>query len=146
MSSGGMIFDMGIDETKLRDLAKKHGIRPIVLYGSQAIGGATPESDFDVAVYLESAKVNKFYFDGYLDLLPELADALGAKGQKIDLVLLNSVNILLRYEITSKGQLLFGDLDQFAQYQAFAFRDYIDAKPLFDLEGELIHKRQTLIA
>lgn len=137
---------MNINLIKLEELAQAQGIKQIVLYGSQATGEASAESDFDVAVFLEPAKVPTFHFEGYLNLLVPLAQALGAADGKIDLVLLNTANILLRYEITSKGKLLFGDLDFFAQYQAFAFRDYIDAKPLFELENYLVVKRQALMS
>ena len=137
---------MNVEAIKLADLAKKHGIKHVVLYGSHALGNAKSDSDIDVAVYLEPDRLENFYFNGYLDLLPDFAKATGVKVEKIDLVLLNTANILLRYEITSKGELLFGDPDQFTQYQAFAFRDYLDAKSLFELESYLISKRQALIA
>lgn len=77
--------------------------------------------------------------------MENFSHVFNAKEDKIDLTDLDKVNILLRYDVTSGGKLLYGDENNYAQYRAFAFREYIDAKPLFRLEDYLINKRQRLI-
>lgn len=136
---------MQIDKQKLEKYAKEKGIKFVVLFGSQANGSPKKESDFDAAVFLKNEKDFFGDFDLYSDLLDNLSKILDINMDKLDLTDLAKANILLRYEITSKGKLLFGDEDDYAQYRTFAFRDYIDAKPLFDLEDLLIRKRQSLI-
>ena len=81
----------------------------------------------------------------YLDLLGNLSEILQIGTNQLDLTDLAKANILLRYETTSRGKLLYGDEDEYTEFKAFAFRDYIDAKPLFELEDILIKKRQELI-
>lgn len=136
---------MKISEQKLAEYAKQKDIKFIVLFGSQSVGAAGEQSDFDVAVFLKNEKDFFGDFDLYSDLLDNLSKILDINMDKLDLTDLAKANILLRYEITSKGELIFGNEDSYADYRAFAFRDYIDAKPLFDLEDLLIKKRQSLI-
>lgn len=138
--------DLPVDNNKLIELAQKLGLRFVILHGSRADNSAHDESDVDVAVYLEPGRLEHFGFSAYEAILNGLVDALGTAGiGKLDLVILNDTNILLRYEITQKGKLLYGNALTYLQYCAFAYRDYIDARPLFNLENALILKRQTLI-
>ena len=132
---------------QLKKFAQDNGIKCIVLFGSRAMNGRVAirmDSDFDIAV-LTMPEKNIKNFDDYGSVLSGLAKILGIPDHQIDLTNLNEANILLRYEITSKGKLLYGDADEYENYKGFAFRDYIDAKPLFDLENSLIHKRQAMI-
>ena len=117
----------------------------MIIHGSYATGTANDESDIDVATYFEPKQLIDFDFREHTKLLGELALAFKVSMEKIDLVVLNTANILLRYEVTSKGKLVCGDADAYAQYCAFAYRDYVDAKPLFDLESIMIRKRHALI-
>ena len=57
-----------------------------------------------------------------------------AGDEKIDLTDLNNANILLRYEITRNGVILFGNAQEYEEFKAFSFRDYIDAKSLLSLK------------
>ena len=133
------------DKKELEKYAEKSGIKFVVLYGSRAIGTSQKKSDFDVAVFLPGGRSIFDNMTVYSDLLESLRKVFNVGEDKIDLTDLRKANILLRYEITSRGELLYGDEDEYAQYQAFAFRDYIDAEPLFKLENSLIKKRQELI-
>lgn len=125
--------------------AEKYGIKFIILFGSQAKETSKKESDFDIAISLNDG--HSIFDDSklYSELLENFSHVFNVKEDKIDLTDLNSANILLRYDVASGGKLLYGDENNFAQYQAFAFREYIDAKPLFNLEDYLINKRQRLI-
>lgn len=136
---------MKIDKKQLNKLAKCIDARFIVLFGSRADKTFEEKSDFDVAIFLSGKSI----FENikiYSSLLERLSRIFKIEENKIDLTDLNGANILLRYEITSNGVLLYGDKDDYAQYQAFAFREYIDAKSLFALEDVLIRRRQQALA
>lgn len=138
---------MKIDEKtteKLGQFAKEAGIKFIVLFGSQTKGLVQKDSDFDIAV-LTAPEKNIKELDNYNNVLFGLSKILNIPDYKMDLTNLNSANILLRYEIASGGKLLYGNAEEYEEYKAFAFRDYIDAKSLFELENLLIYKRQTFI-
>lgn len=136
------MININSKKSQIEKLAKKREIKFVVLFGSQAKGVPRKNSDFDIAVYMD-----KFSdLDKYSDALFELAKIFGVSEDKIDLTDLKNADPLLRYEITSKGKLLYGDELDYLNLKAFSFRDYISAKHLMDLEYFLIKKKQKLFA
>lgn len=133
------------DREKLNNFAEKTGIRFAVLFGSQAGEKVAKESDFDIAVSLKNGQSIFEDLNKYSEMLENFAEILFAGDNKIDLTDLSNANILLRYEITSKGILLFGNAQDYEDFKAFSFRDYVDARPLFELEDAIIKKRQVFI-
>jgi len=134
-----------LNKEKLNNFAEKAGIKFAVLFGSQAIGNFADGSDFDIAV---SFKNSKSIFDDlgkYSELLENFAKIFSVSEDKIDLTDLSNANILLRYEITRNGVLLSGNAQYFEEFKAFSFRDYVDAKSLFELEDIIIKKRLSFI-
>ena len=133
------------DKEKLNNYAEKAGIKFVVLFGSRAVGNVADGSDFDIAV---SFKDGKSIFDDlgkYSEMLENFSKIFFAGDEKIDLTDLNNANILLRYEITRNGVILFGNAQEYEEFKAFSFRDYIDAKSLFELEDIIIKKRFLFI-
>jgi len=133
------------DKEKLNDFAKKADIKFAVLFGSRAVERVADESDFDLAVSLKDGKSVFDDMGKYSEMLENFAKIFSANEDKIDLTDLNNANILLRYEITKNGVLLFGDPQDYEELKSFSFRDYVDAKPLFDLEDKIIKKRLSFI-
>ncbi|MBI4686398.1 MAG: nucleotidyltransferase domain-containing protein [Nitrospirae bacterium] len=136
---------MKINRGKLDKTAAEKGIKFIILFGSHVAGRVRKDSDFDVAVLTEERKNIGKSLDYYNDILFFLSDALDIPDYKLDLTNLNNSNPLLRYEVVFGGKLLYGDRTDYDEYKAFAFKDYIDATPLFNLEKYLIKKRQRLL-
>lgn len=134
-----------IDREKLNNFAEKTGIRFVVLFGSQVGEKVAKESDFDIAVSLNNGQSIFEDLNKYSEMLENFAEILFVGDNKIDLTDLSNANILLRYEITRKGVLLFGNAQDYEDFKAFSFRDYMDARPLFELEDAIIKKRQVFI-
>ncbi len=134
---------MKIDSEKLEKYSRERGIIFLILFGSQALGNVREDSDYDIAV-LTTKEKNISDFKNYVDMLDFLSESLGLPDNRIDLTNLNKTNPFHRYEVTSAGILLYGDEDRYADYKAFVFKNYIDSKPLFELEKFLIEKRQKL--
>lgn len=135
------MIDFNSKKAEIKKIAEKHKIKFIVLFGSQTKGAPREDSDFDVAVYMDGFNG----LDAYNAALFGLAGALNIPSQKVDLTDLKNANPLLRYEITREGKLLFGNELDYLEFKAFAFRDYIMAKSLLDLEYFLIKKRHKLL-
>jgi predicted nucleotidyltransferase len=135
---------MKVDGEKIEKYAFEKGIKFIILFGSQAVGGRHEHSDFDVAV-LTTRETNLSVLKNYSETLDFLSNILGIPDYRIDLTNLNKANPFLKYEVVSSGKLLYGDEDEYADYRAGAFKDYIDSQPLFHLEKYLIKKRQNLL-
>ena len=47
---------------KLREMPDSHRVKFVILYGSQAIGKATPMSDFDFAIYYDGDENERYRF------------------------------------------------------------------------------------
>jgi hypothetical protein len=129
---------------KINKTAKKYGLKLVLIFGSFASGKKHKYSDYDIAV-LTAENRNISDLKNYNDILFFLSEVLEIPSQKVDLTNLNNANPLLSYEITIKGTLVFGDKDLFDEYRARSFRNYIDARPLFDLEHRLIEKRHQML-
>lgn len=132
-------------QIQLEEFSSKHGIRFIVLFGSQLNEHRREDSDYDIAVSLYGIESVTSDFKLYSEILDGLRTILNIPDEKIDLTDLDKANVLLRYEITYRGQLLFGDEPDYLELKSLAFREYIDAKGLRDLEIYLINKRNSLI-
>jgi predicted nucleotidyltransferase len=135
---------MKVDREKIEKYAFEKGIKFIILFGSQAVGDKHENSDFDVAV-LTTREKNLSVLKNYSEILDVLSNILGIPDYRIDLTNLNKANPFLKYEVVSSGKLLYGDEDEYADYRAGAFKDYVDSQPLFHLEKYLIKKRQNLL-
>ena len=135
---------MKVDREKIEKYAFEKGIKFITLFGSRALGNRRENSDFDVAV-LTTREKNISVLENYSEILDFLSNVLDIPDYRIDLTNLNKANPFLKYEVVSSGKLLYGDEDEYADYRAGAFKDYIDSQPLFHLEKYLIKKRQNLL-
>lgn len=134
-----------LQREKLAHFACRKGIRFIVLFGSRVKDKHGKDADYDIAISLKDGNPLTRDFDLYIDILDGLSTILQIPHENIDIVDLHNANILLRYEITSRGKLLFGDALDYLELKSFAFRDYLDARKLIELEDFLIRKRQKLI-
>jgi len=135
----------GMQKLQLDEFASQNSIRFVVLFGSQLQGPPRVGADFDIAVSLTGRTPFMGDFKLYSQILDGLSTILGIACEKIDLTDLGNANILLRYEITSRGELLYGNELDYLELKSFAFRDHIDARGLRDLESCLIGKRQKMI-
>lgn len=126
------------DAHALAQEAQALGLRLIVLFGSWAKGNPPPgpNSDVDIAVLgLADAE----FWDGFKALSRAFQD------YPLDVVLLEHADPLLRHEIMHKGILLWGDVDLFSEYRAYAYRDFIDSADLFALEEALFKKKMKYL-
>ena len=117
-------------ETKeLGAVAEKHGLKLLVLFGSSATGKTHKESDIDVA-YLAKKDLE---LSEEARLIIELMPIL--KSQSVDLVNIHLAPPLLLYAIADHGKVLYqADPLNFYELQAYAFKRYVEAKPLFELK------------
>jgi len=129
------------DPATLGDACARLRIRLLVLFGSHA-GGAPapgPDSDVDLAIaYQRGAPVPPFR-----DLFAALSEAFPDRTP--DPVHLPDADPLFRWEILRRGRLLYGDVDDFLEYRAFAYRDFVDSADLRRLEEVLFEKKMAYV-
>jgi predicted nucleotidyltransferase len=118
---------------------RKLGVRFAVLFGSRATGSPPPgpESDIDVAVLPGRQDESPSLWGYRRELDAAFTD------HSLDLVLLNNADPLLRWEVMERGILLYGDADEFLEYRAFAYRDFVDSADLRALEQDLFLKKMA---
>jgi len=113
------------NKEKLNKIAKEQKLKFVILHGSRVTGKTVnPEPDIDIA-FLGQGKLSA---KNYLNLYSNLAEVFG---NNLDLKQVNTANPLFRFEVIKNGQLLYGNKEEYNEYQIYAYRSYIDTKPLY---------------
>lgn len=118
---------------KINKIAKKYGLKLVLLFGSFANGKMHENSDMDIAVL--SAK--NIPFERYLNLTGELSKLFC---KDVDLTILNEANPLLLSQVSKNSALLYGNKKSFAEFKLYAFHRYNDYLPYFKMERILNKK------
>ena len=110
---------------RLRETLRADGrVRLAVLFGSVAKGLAHPGSDLDLAVLLDERTTA-----GHELSLQEAVASVS--GRDVDLVRLESANVILRNRIAREGVLLVErERGAFARFAANAALEYLEMEPL----------------
>src|SRR3990172_3541356 len=113
-----------IQSSQLTEFASRNSIRFVVLFGSQTQPRTIPRegADFDIAVSVKGRNSFMSDFDLYSQILDGISTILEIPYEKIDLSDLDNANILLRYEITLGGKLLYGNELDYLELKSSAFR------------------------
>lgn len=105
------------------------------IFGSYVQGKMRPDSDIDIAIYLEK-KLNS---ETYLEIKMDLTDVCK---REIDLIILNDAKPLLKYEIYKNNILLFTrDNDLESSYKIKTLFEYNDVKRYLDLSYDITIER-----
>lgn len=85
---------------RLEPVLRRTGVRFAYLWGSRARGRARPDSDYDIAVSLPHASLDRF-----LDTSVELSKAL--RTDDVDVIWLEEATPTVRFLVAQRGRLLF---------------------------------------
>lgn len=118
-----------VNSKKIKEIAGKYGLNLVLLFGSQASGKTYFASDFDIAILAKKP----IPLDKELEIQYEFVKIF--KTNNLDIVDIRIASPLLMYQIFYKPhEILFSaDLEIYHQYKIYAFKSYIEAKPLFKL-------------
>lgn len=118
---------------------KKHTVKLAYLFGSQAKGNATSESDFDVAVLFETEPSDELALKETTFLSLDLSKFFPAN---VDVVSLNHAPLLLKYEVVRYGKPLYSnDEKERINFEVSIIEQYIDEEPLRNLYNEALYKK-----
>ncbi|HEX5051214.1 MAG TPA: nucleotidyltransferase domain-containing protein [Planctomycetota bacterium] len=118
--------------TALADGPKSHFV---AVFGSEATGTASADSDIDLA-WLPA--------DPELPLADELAlqaELTRVAGREVDLVRLDRASTLLRFEVARDGALLAGSPGAFSRFRVEAIAEYLDYEPALRAASERFRRR-----
>jgi len=112
---------------QLKDTCLKHGIKMVLLYGSQASGNNNTKSDIDLGLLLK----DDFY--NFEEIIKDLM--LVFKENIIDVAILNHADPVLKFEIISNYKILFCQEDDiFLEFYLNTIKQYNDTKKFRILE------------
>ncbi len=121
---------------RLKKLAKKYHLSLILLFGSRASGQTHKNSDFDIA-YLSD---NGLDLGQEAKLIVELFPFF--RSENIDLANLRNAPPLLFFAIFNDCQVLYEKKPLlFASLRAYAFKKYIETKPLYEEKFARLEKK-----
>jgi predicted nucleotidyltransferase len=118
---------------RLAGIARRHGARLILQFGSTATGRARPDSDLDLALLLESGPFSISRLAAIATELQQLSP-----DREVDLALLNRADPLLLKKITEHCALLFGSSRALAELKIYAFKRYQDHRRFLALERDYV--------
>lgn len=108
-----------IKKNGIRLIAKKYGIKLIILFGSRAKGITGLKNDIDIAVLTQKTLNNQKEYNMFQDFIRIL------KSDNLDIAILNFSSPLLRFQVAKDGKLLYeqkkGD---FRKFQLITIKDY----------------------
>jgi predicted nucleotidyltransferase len=125
----------GMDQQELSAIARKHGIRLLLQFGSSVTGRMHHASDIDLAVLLERLPESLFAEGG---LVADL-QALGG-GRDVDLAFINRADPLLLKQIAAHARLVFGSTREFEAFKLYAFKRYQDHRPYLQMERDYVNR------
>ena len=130
--AGGLGFRQETAD-KVAAVARRHGIRLLVAFGSQVSSQTHAASDLDLAVLLDTP-----HGDDPLRLLADLQAAFPE--QEVDVVWLHRADPLIAWHALRQPRLLFGDPSDLARRQAYAWRRFVEYAPFFEFEADAVRR------
>lgn len=114
---------------KIEQIAQKYSLELILLFGSQISGKTHRESDYDIG-YLSKRNLS---IEDEGRLIIDLLTIVEERDERIiNLVNIKKASPLLLYSMTTQTQVLYEKSNVlFAQLRAYAFKKYIEMKPMY---------------
>lgn len=120
----------------LADLAEKHCLSLIVLFGSHAGGVVHDTSDLDIAVQTRAG--GGLSSNAWLDVLDDLRGVF--PDQSVDLAVVDRADPLFLHQITRRCVLLAGRERDFHEFKIYVYRRYQDYKPYLAQERRFVER------
>lgn len=134
-----------MDNSKIELLSGLLGKYPVVfayLFGSTAKDKATALSDIDIAVFLDKETSKSGRFDARLRIINELS---AAAGKKVDIIVINDINVQLAHEIIKHGKvLLCKDRDARIDTETKILSKYLDRRYYDKRRADLTLKQMEI--
>lgn len=122
---------------------KRHPLTAAYLFGSQADGAAGPLSDVDIALLFPHHFTRHDRETVSTEIFSEMTTLLGT--EEIDLVVLETAPVLLRYDIVTRGQLLFAhDKEATDRFRFHVIQQFEDFRFHLDTRRRLLQQRYAV--
>jgi predicted nucleotidyltransferase len=127
--------------TDLAEVARRHGIRLILQFGSTVDDLAHSHSDLDIALLVDTADVS-------LEQLGAMRHDLQLcfPHREVDLAIINRADPLFLKKITERCRLLYGPIKDLQGLRLYAFKRYQDHRRFLDLERRYVDRTLDRLA
>jgi len=116
----------------VRSIARRYGLKAVILFGSRARGDAKRGSDCDICV---SAP----HFQGEeLGLIGDLCEALG---EDVDLCFFERASASLKHTVAMEGKLLYGSKTVFDRLRLRGVKEWQDSRKFVETSGAYLDRR-----
>lgn len=121
----------------IEEINKKYKIKFAYIFGSQATGKATENSDIDIALYFEEdyPPLDEAFIRGEI-----IEDGKAFFRKDTDIVSLNNASLLLKYQIIHDG-IVIKDNDDRSNFESLSLREYFDFKYYSDIYDNAMIER-----
>lgn len=130
-----------MDADALAAVARRHGVRLVVRFGSTVTGRIHAGSDLDLGVVTDRSGLS---FSALMDLTSDL-QAFG-NGREVDVAVLNHADPLFLKQVADGCERVFGSPDDFAAFKLRAFHRYQDYSRYLVLEQAFVDRRLGIAA
>lgn len=126
---------IGLPEKELKKLCQEYNIQLMIIFGSFIKDGFNSRSDIDLAI---TAGNIGLITKNRLQILDTLADLFSHR--RIDLILLNHAEPLIKYSIARAGRLIYEEKQGlFNAFRVRAVSEHNDAQKFYELDKEYIN-------
>ena len=122
-----------MDSSAFDAIARRHGIRLLLQFGSSVTGKQHANSDIDLAVLLERAPAS---WESEADLVVDLQPLF--PGCEVDVAVVNRADPLFLKQIMATARLLFGPKRALHELRIYAFKRYQDHRRFLALERRYV--------
>lgn len=125
-------------ERAIEDLAIREGLLVVYLHGSAATGRMDKESDIDIALLPQQSLSSEERWKLRLRCINSLMEKFPDEADKFDVIILQDVPLLLRYNVIRRGRPLFArtKTDRL-DFEIATEREYEDEEPYLRREADI---------
>ncbi|HXG58335.1 MAG TPA: nucleotidyltransferase domain-containing protein [Thermoanaerobaculia bacterium] len=124
-----------MDREGLAEIARRHGIRLVLRFGSTVAGRIHAGSDIDLGVLFDRMPPTWEEEAALLSDLQELQ-----QDREIDIAILNRADPLFLKQVTQQCELLFGEPRDLYELKIYAFKRYQDHRRYLPLEKKYVER------
>lgn len=136
-----MSTQIRFDKEKIAEIAQKHKLLFVILFGSKARGEReNAESDLDIA----ALSFQEPDYDLFKKLFSDFSSIF--RGHNVDVRFLNDTDLLFRNSVVRDGVLLYGDENNYLNFKLLTIKQYVDdGKKYFPALDEKIENNQKIL-